>query len=153
ELLKLYNSSDNPRLRARALWVLGKTEGRGQHFVELAIGDKNPDIRIVGIRLARQLKLDLIPILEKLQADSAPEVRRECAIALRHMESNAAPGIWAKLASQHDGEDRWYLEALGIGADKQWDAFLDAYLAEAGSAWQSSKAARDIVWRSRATKT
>ena len=25
--------------------------------------------------------------------------------------------LWAELAAQYDGHDRWYLEALGIGAD------------------------------------
>jgi hypothetical protein len=53
---------------------------------------------------------------------------------------------------QHDGQDRWYLEALGIAADKQWDAFLDAYLAKASDPWRTA-AGRDILWRSRAKKT
>ena len=33
-----------------------------------------------------------------------------------------AAELWAELAAQHDGQDRWYLEALGIGADQNWDA-------------------------------
>ena len=53
---------------------------------------------------------------------------------------------------QHDGHDRWYLEALGIGADKQWDAFLDAYLAKVSEPWKTP-AGRDILWRSRAKQT
>ena len=56
------------------------------------------------------------------------------------------------MAAQHDGTDRWYLEALGIGADKQWDAFLDAWLAQVGDKW-NTPAGRDIIWRSRAKKT
>ena len=39
--------------------------------------------------------------------------------------------LWAELARQHDGKDRWYLEALGIGAaDKQESVFLAEWLAE-----------------------
>ena len=53
---------------------------------------------------------------------------------------------------QHDGHDRWYLEALGVGADQQWDAFLDAYLAKSGEAWKTP-AGRDIIWRSRGKQT
>jgi len=64
----------------------------------------------------------------------------------------AAPALWAELAAQHDGKDRWYLEALGIGADKQWDAFFGAWLARTGDAW-NTPAGRDIVWRSRSQKT
>ena len=61
-----------------------------------------------------------------------------------------APALWAELAAQHDGKDRWYLEALGIGADKQWDAYLGRYLKQAGSEPSNTPAGRDIIWRSRA---
>jgi hypothetical protein len=44
------------------------------------------------------------------------------------------------------------LEALGIGADRQWDAYLDAWLAAIGEHWDSP-AGRDIIWRSRGKKT
>jgi hypothetical protein len=98
------------------------------------------------------LKLDVIPFAKMLAQDSSAQVRRYCAIALRHNHSPEAPKLWATLAAQHDGNDRWFLEALGIGADKQWDAFLDAWLAQVRDRW-NTPAGRDIVWRSRAKKT
>ena len=52
---------------------------------------------------------------------------------------------------QHDGKDRWYLEALGIGADQQWDKFFTAYLAKVKDPLQTA-ASRDIVWRARTDK-
>jgi hypothetical protein len=149
-------ASDNPIYRARALWVLGKIEGKGAAAVEKAIGDTDPNVKIVGIRLARQLgDVDEIAIAGKLAQDKSPQVRRECAIALRHSDSPKAAQLWAELASQHDGKDRWYVEALGIGADRQWDAFLDAYLEKVGGADAAVKspAGRDVIWRSRAKKT
>lgn len=142
-------SDKNPRYRARALWLLGKMEGRGADWVRRAIGDPDANLRVTGVRLARQLKLDLIPIVRQLVTDRSPQVRRELAIALRHHPSPAAPGLWAQLAAQHDGKDRWYLEALGIGADRQWDAYFAAWLKEAGKGWDTP-AGRDIIWRSRA---
>jgi hypothetical protein len=87
-----------------------------------------------------------------LAKDSAPEVRRELAIALRHSKSPLAPGLWAELATQHDGNDRWYLEALGISADRQWDAYLDAFLSKVSEPWRTP-AGRAVIWRSRAKKT
>ena len=87
-----------------------------------------------------------------LAKDSAPEVRRELAIALRHSKSPDAPKVWAELASQHEGKDRWYLEALGIGAGLNWDACLSAWLDKVGSNW-NTPAGRDIVWRSRSKQT
>ena len=146
--------SDNPRMRARALWLLGKIPGRGQHYVDLAIKDQSPDIRITGLRLARQLKsVSNIATIEKLVSDKSPQVRRECAIALRYETSDLKPSLWAKLAAQHDGDDRWYLEALGIGAELDWDDCLEAWLSAIGSHSLSDKARRDIIWRSRAKET
>jgi hypothetical protein len=111
----------------------------------------DPDLRVAAIRIARLYDVDLAKYSSAVK-DSAPEVRRELAIALRHSKSPVAAGLWADLAMQHDGKDRWYLEALGIAADQQWDAFLDAYLAKASEPWKTP-AGRDILWRSRAKKT
>ena len=91
-------------------------------------------------------------MVQSLAKDPSPQVRRECAIALRHLTSPSQAVLWTTLASQYDGKDRWYLEALGIGADKNWDACLFAYLAAHPGAL-SQTAGRDIVWRSRAKKT
>ncbi len=151
ELLKMYQS-ENPRFRARALWLLGKIPGRGDHYVNLAIADKDADIRITGIRLARQIYATSTGVAAKLVKDPSPQVRREVAIALSGDKSPEAPDLWAELAAQHDGQDRWYLEALGIGARGNWDACFAAWLKKVGDQW-SSEAGKDIVWRSRATAT
>ena len=151
DLEKLWNSSE-PRMRARALQLLARIRGSEKKYVDHAIKDKDADIRITGVRIARELKLDVVPYVKALAGDPSAAVRRECAITLRHNRSPDAPGLWARLAAQHDCKDRWYLEALGIGADKQWDAFLDAWLALAGDRW-NTPAGRDIVWRSRSRKT
>jgi putative membrane-bound dehydrogenase-like protein len=151
-LRKLWKSSNEPYLRARALQLLARIPGKEKQYIQSAIHDSNPDLRITGLRIARQLRLDVIPIVQTLAHDTSPEVRRECAIALRHQNSPEAPRLWAELALQHDGRDRWYLEALGIGADRQWDACLDAWLAAVGDHWDTP-AGRDIIWRSRSKKT
>jgi hypothetical protein len=71
---------------------------------------------------------------------------------LRHNTSAEAPHLWAALAEQYDGQDRWYLEALGIGADQQWDSFLPVWLGKVGERLDTP-AARGIIWRSRSRKT
>jgi putative membrane-bound dehydrogenase-like protein len=151
-LRKTFASSKNQRLRARALWLLGKFPGKGSKYVAAAIDDSNSNIRIVGLRLARQLKLDIIPIAKKLAKDKNAQVRREVAVAIRHNKQSEAARIWADLALQHDGKDRWYLEALGSSADGQWDEFLAAWAEKLGDNWNTD-AARDIVWRSRGSET
>ena len=148
-LQKLWADS-NPRFRARALWLLGKIEGRGQHYVNLAIKDKDSDIRIVGLRLARQLTdVETIAVVGKLVGDSSAQVRRECAVALRHLKTEQAVKLWAELATRHDGKCRWYLEALGLSSDLNADACFEAWLAKVGDKW-NTPAGRDVIWRVRA---
>ena len=150
-LRTLWDGSD-ARMRARALHLLARIPGKESSYVAAALKASDSDLRITGLRIARERGLDLIPLLREAVNDPSPQVRRECAIALRHLNSPEAATLWTRLAVQHDGKDRWYLEALGIGADRQWDAFLDAYLKTAPDAVKSV-AGRDIIWRSRARKT
>src|SRR5438093_512451 len=134
--------------------ALVKAAGQFKPIEELASNEtKNadPDLRVAAIRIARLYDVELAKYAGAAK-DSAPEVRRELAISLRHSKSRAAAGLWADLAMQHDGRDRWYLEALGIAADQQWDACLGAYLAKASEPWKTP-AGRDIIWRSRAKQT
>jgi putative membrane-bound dehydrogenase-like protein len=179
ELEKLWRSSGDPRMRARALWVLLKMpSGNISQYITEAIKDYNADLRITGLRVAGQffknfmeitkkyvnasdlatsstgyqieaeINKSFIEIIKQLVNDADPQVRRECAIALHHNKSPEAAELWATLAMQHDGKDRWYLEALGIGADQQWDKFFTAYLAKSKDIMQSA-AFHDIVWRAR----
>jgi len=141
-------SEDHPRMRARAIWLLAKIKGNAQTAVAQAAKDKDENIRGMALRIARQHKLDVIPIINKLSGDGSALVRRECLIALRHNESKEAPHIWAMLANAHDGKDRWYLEALGLAADKQENKFFDNWVA---GAKLNTAAARDIIWRNRGT--
>jgi putative membrane-bound dehydrogenase-like protein len=148
-LLNLWQTGPDPRMSARALYVLAQEKDRTDKYVEMAFASANPDLRITGLRIAREAKLNLIPYLQTLVDDPSPRVRRECAIALRHNSSPEAPKLWTILATKYDGRDRWYLEALGIGADGQDDQFFATWLAIVGDHWDTA-AGRDIIWRSRA---
>ena len=150
ELLTLWKS-DDARMRARAIQLLARIKGSEKKYVELALKDKDANLRIVGLRMSRSLKLDVVGYVKKLTNDSDAQVRREAAIALRHNPSSEAPALWAKLAQQHDGKDRWYVEALGLSADKNEDAFFSAWLTAVGDQW-NTPAGRDIIWRLRSTK-
>ena len=149
ELVSLFKTHENPRIRARALWLLSKIPGKGERHIHAALQDPLADIRIVALRAARQLKVDLIPYLRVLVKDADAQVRRESAIAIRHLKAPGAAELWAQLADQHDGTDRWYLEALGIGAEGQWDSFFAAWAGQQDGQALNSAAQKDIVWRAR----
>jgi len=146
-LEKMYSSS-NPRFKARALWLLSKLPNNGISYIDRALLDSNEDIRITALRAARQLGVDMAPFVEKVVNDPSAQVRREALVALRFNKSVKDASLWAQLANQYDGKDRWYLEAIGIGADPRWDSFFQAWLSLVRENW-NTVAGRDIVWRSR----
>ncbi|MEZ6057015.1 MAG: family 16 glycoside hydrolase [Planctomycetaceae bacterium] len=145
--------------RARALWSLGKLHIAADmklSYITQALGSGNNNLAITAIRLGRQL-IDELPA-EKYKGHVSLDnvtvpVAREILIALRDLNLEAAPIVWTALASQYDGQDRWYLEALGLAAEGHWDTYLPLYLESQGDNWNTKKAARDIVWRSRATNS
>jgi putative heme-binding domain-containing protein len=149
ELLEMAKDQ-NPRMRARAIWLLARVQGASA-ALGLALKDSDPNVRTVGIRLARQAKLPTKDYLPAFLKDSSPIVLREAALALREDKSEQMPGYWADLASRFDGEDRWYLEALGIAAMDRWTECLTAYKSVAKDK-TTTDAARLIAWRGRGSE-
>ncbi len=149
ELEKLWTSSADPRMRARAFWALVKMPATNpRSYIQQAIKDDNPDIRITGIRAAQQLNAGVLEVVSVLVNDKDIQVLRECALALHHNKLPEAAELWSVLATKYNGKDRWYLEALGAAADRQWDKFLAAYITKVKDPLQS-EASRDIIWRAR----
>jgi hypothetical protein len=146
-MLKDWHGGDQ-RLRARALNLLARIPGKERKYVEQGIADPNPDIQITALRIARASHLNTLTYIRGFAHYGNAAVRRECAIALRHSDSPQAADLWASLALQYDGKDRWYLEALGIGAQGNEEKFFTAWLKLRGD-W-NTPAGRDIIWRSRA---
>jgi putative membrane-bound dehydrogenase-like protein len=143
ELQLMYNSR-NPRYRARALWLLSKLPN-GAGYIKTALQDKDPDIRITAIRAAKESGL---AYGNMLVADTSAAVRRQALLAMYHSHEADMPANWALLAAQYDGKDRWYLEALGIAADGNWDACFNAWRKLPPNK-QYPKADHDIIWRAR----
>ena len=145
-LLHQYNA--NPRMRARALWVLNNIEGVSGRHLENSMRSPNSDLRITALRAVRQRNSDPTEYIKRLTSDRNPQVRRECAVAIYRNHTSEALNVWLQLAQQYEGNDRWYLEALGIGAHGQWDRLYKAWLEKVGNPL-TMPAYRDIVWRAR----
>jgi hypothetical protein len=91
---------------------------------------------------------------EKLVKDESPQVRRECAIALRQATSEQKISLWTSLALLFAENDRWYLESLGIALDANSKDGWDAALANLLKVRKDSSTANfDLVWRSRGKET
>ena len=159
ELVNVWQSDPNPRFRARAMWILGEVVDANaelESIVATGLASSNADIRITTIRFCQRFagKLNFESMQQKFNLnDSSAQVRREIAIGLRQMQPSNLTEQWIELAKQHDGNDRWYLESLGIAAEGHWDKCLEL-LVKANSDKEISKAAfRDLVWRSRGRQT
>jgi putative membrane-bound dehydrogenase-like protein len=152
--------NENPRLRARALGVISQIKGREVQHLATGLNDADSDVRCFAIRLCRELHatrgLDTTPLdsdralVAKLLRDPSAAVRREIALSLH--ASHKIEKLWAALAQTHDGKDRWFLEALGLGTVGNEDVCFDTWLAAVGDKW-NTPAGRDIVWRVRASKS
>jgi putative membrane-bound dehydrogenase-like protein len=138
----------NPRYRARALWLLARLPSAKQS-IGAALSDPSSDIRITGLRVARQIGWPTSEYVKLVVDDPSPAVRREAAIALRFDTSPDMPKLWAALADHHEAGDRWSLEALGIGSDLRSQECFAAYLDRRADDW-NTPAGREIVWRIRA---
>jgi putative membrane-bound dehydrogenase-like protein len=156
-LEKSLGKPNDDRHAARMAWALGMLPGRAAGTIRSLVAANEPAMRIIGLRMAKLTKEDVIGAVEKLAADPSPAVRRECAIALRGQAGERADRAWAELAARHTAGDRWELEALGLGADSPtggpdgslWDGRLRAWLAK--SSGPGTAVGREIVWRSRGT--
>lgn len=148
DLEKLYNNTENQRMKARAFWLLAETEN-GEKYISNAAKDANPDIRMASLRAAYVYKKSLLATVSTLINDADPQVRRECALALRHNTSAEASKILAQLALKHTASDRWNLEAIGIASDDKSKLFFEDYL-KLNKDPLNSPAGKEIVWRTRA---
>ncbi|MBP6055101.1 MAG: c-type cytochrome [Cytophagaceae bacterium] len=146
DIAAVYQNEKNPRLKARLFWLLTQSPD-GLSYIDKALTNPSVEWRMMAIRAMKMRPFDAWKAMaQRVVKDVDFQVKRELAIALHHVKNTEADAIWAALASQHGGADRWYLEALGIGADRLWDTRLAAYLALKPA---DSPAFRDIIFRAR----
>ena len=157
--LQALAAKGDTRMRARALAILVRHPVAAVPALRTALTDKDPEFIVAALRLAAMRgaghQLETSPLanepglVDSLIHHADPQVRRQLAISLYH--SSHGTEIWAKLAAQHDGVDRWNLEALGIGATGNDDKCFDAWMSEVKGNWNTA-GGRDIVWRLRTPK-
>lgn len=129
----------NTRYSARALWLLKNIDAK---YLEEFAAHPDEDLRAAVVRMSSPTS----PLMNRLAKDPSFQVKQAVATKLYRTKNTEA---WVDLALAYTSGDRWYLEALGIGASDFWDEYLDAFLQEKSSGPEVN----DIVWRSRAKKT
>ena len=139
----------NPFHRARAVWLLARLGPAGVREVERLLADADPQLRVAAYRALRQAKPDVLAEARRLASDASPAVRREVAVSLRDVSLAQSRDVLTELARRYDGNDRWYLEALGTASLGQEDAAFAALRDTIGAprALDWSPAFADIAWR------
>lgn len=142
-------SSNNPRQRARAIWVLARCGNAGAEAVERIAAEGDASDRLVAFRALRSIDRNVLRHAARLAADESPAVRREVAVALRDVPFEQCRDLLVKLADGYDGRDRFYLEAFGIACDGKESAVYPILLERLGSGdplkW--SEAMANLAWR------
>ena len=126
-------SDANPYVASRAVWLLAQLGDKGVALARKELASADDTRRLVAFRGLRAAGRDVFALCESLAKDKSPAVRREVAIALRDFKTPEAVAILVTLAQQFDGQDRAYLEAIGLAATDR-EAAVHAAIAKVMSA-------------------
>lgn len=143
--------AENPYLRARAIWLLAHCGGKGKKMVENLFRDGDENNRAVAFRAMRQVANDIVPYATILASDPSPFVRREVVIAMRDLPYWKMKPVLLQLIKNFDGEDRWYLEALGHSLEGNeadlYEEISKLYSIRSTSAANWDKRFTSLAWR------
>lgn len=115
QLVPFLTGSD-PYVAARAVWVLDRMGSGARRNVVALLGSNDDLMRSLAVRVLRRHGAMYEQHLLSLVHDPSTEVRRELMLAIRDLRSPEADAALIALARQWDGEDRYYLETIGIAA-------------------------------------
>jgi len=141
-------SDANPYVASRAVWLLAQLGDKGAALARKELASSDDTRRLVAFRSLRAAGRDVFAFCEAMAKDKSPAVRREVAIALRDFKTPAAVATLVTIAQQFDGQDRAYLEAIGLGAidrEAQVHAAIAKVMSSPALEWSPAYAA--LTWR------
>ena len=141
-------SEANPFVASRAVWLLAQLGDKGVALARKELASSDDTRRLVAFRALRAADRDVFALCESMAKDKSAAVRREVAIALRDFKTPAAVATLVTIAQQFDGQDRSYLEAVGLASTDR-EAVVHAAIAKvmATSAHEWTPAYAWLTWR------
>ena len=141
-------SDANPYVSSRAVWLLAQLGDKGVALVRKELASADDTRRLVAFRALRAADRDVFALCESLARDKSAAVRREVALALRDFKTPAAVATLVTIAEQFDGQDRSYLEAIGLASTDR-EAVVHAAIAKvlAKPALEWTPAYAWLTWR------
>jgi putative heme-binding domain-containing protein len=142
---QLLNHS-NEFIQGRAIWLLAKLGSDGLKIVESQLDNQNPKIRVCAFRALRHENHRMLEHAGKMAKDSSPLIRGEVALAMRYVPFENARDILIEIAKRYDGQDRYYVEAFGIGCTDKEEKIYSLLKKSMGAKNFDPKYA-GLVWR------
>ena len=138
----------NPYVASRAVWLLAQLGDKGVALARKELASADDTRRLVAFRALRAADRDVFALCQSLAKDKTAAVRREVAIALRDFKTSEAVATLVTIAQQFDGQDRAYLEAIGLAATDR-EAAVHAAIAKvmAKTALEWTPAYAWLTWR------
>ena len=138
----------NPYVASRAVWLLAQLGDKGVALARKELASTDDTRRLVAFRALRAAGRDVFGLCEGMAKDKSPAVRREVALALREFKTPAAVALLVTIAQQFDGQDRAYLEAIGLASTDR-EAVVHAAIAKsmAKPALEWTPAYAWLTWR------
>jgi putative membrane-bound dehydrogenase-like protein len=138
----------NPYVASRAVWLLAQLGDKGAALARKELGSADDTRRLVAFRALRAAGRDVFTLCESMAKDKSPAVRREVALALREFKTPSAVALLVTIAQQFDGQDRAYLEAIGLASTER-EAVVHAAIAKsmAKPALEWTPAYAWLTWR------
>ena len=142
-------SHKNPYIAARAIWLLPYIGEKGLKDLQELLDSKNPSFRLVAYRSLRRSGQELLPYAKKMAQDSSAGVRRDVALSMRAFSAEQANPILLEVAKGYDGQDKNYVESIGLGAGGKegalWIYLRDNLGFQNSTKWDQAFAR--ITWR------
>jgi len=138
----------NPYVASRAVWLLAQLGDKGVALARKELASSDDTRRLVAFRALRAADRDIFALCESMAKDKSAAVRREVAIALRDFKTPAAIATLVTIAQQFDGQDRSYLEAIGLGStDRETEVHAAITKVMAKPALEWTPAYAWLTWR------
>jgi putative membrane-bound dehydrogenase-like protein len=118
----------NPFIASRAIWLLPYLGTQGIAKLDSLISGNDVSNRMTAFRAIRRSDgaIDPLPYAIKLSKDSDPALRAEAAISARYLAFEKTREVLVNVATRYDGNDRAYLESIGLGAGKHAESLWKA---------------------------
>lgn len=129
--------------QARRIWLIAEL---GDHaFVEeIMISNPSTDLKITAYRALELNTKDIVSLANKAMNIDDIALRREILLSLRDVPFEKCSHIILNLIAHFDGNDRWYLEAIGTAAEGKEEQLYNI-IKKPASEWDNKLA--KIMWR------